>query len=160
MNKNDLIQALNRSRERLLRAIEGLEASQLTQPGAVGIWSVKDVLAHLAMWEAQTVTLLYQVRQGMKPTTLHLKTFDNDQQNAQWYEQAKDRPWEQVWADFQGVRVQTLRRLDAFDDHELSSPTRFPWLGKSLASLIYEWIIQHEEDHAADLEAWRRRLKG
>lgn len=123
MNKNDLIQALNRSRERLLRAIEGLEASQLTQPGAVGIWSVKDVLAHLAMWEAQTVTLLYQVRQGMKPTTLHLKTFDNDQQNAQWYEQAKDRPWEQVWADFQGVRVQTLRRLDAFDDHELSSPT-------------------------------------
>jgi len=53
-----------------------------------------------------------------------------------------------------------LRRLDAFDDHELSSPTRFPWLGKSLASLIYEWVIQHEEDHATDLEAWRRRLKG
>jgi uncharacterized damage-inducible protein DinB len=160
VKKNELYQALNHSRERLLRAIEGLDATHLTQPGAVGIWSVKDVLAHLAMWEAQTVTLLYQVRQGMKPTTLHLKTFDTDQQNAQWYEQAKDRPWEQVWADFQGVRVQTLRRLDAFNEDELSSPTRFPWLGMSLADLVYEWVVQHEEDHAADLETWRQRLEG
>jgi len=157
MDKKTLFEALQRSRERLLRAIEGLEPDLLTQPGAVGIWSVKDVLAHLAMWEAETVTLLYQMRQGIKPSTLHFKSFDTDRQNALWHEKSKDRPWERVWADFQGVRVQTLRRLEAFTEPELSAPTRFPWLRKGLADFVYEWVVQHEEEHAADLEAWRRR---
>lgn len=160
MDKQTLFQALQRSRERLLRTIEDLEPALLTQPGAVGEWSVKDVLAHLAMWEAETVTLLYQVRQGIKPTTLHLKAFDTDRQNAVWYEKSKDRPWERVWADFQGVRVQTLRRLEAFNEQELSSPTRFPWLGQSLADLVHEWVVRHEEEHATDLEIWRRRQLG
>jgi len=159
MRKTELIEALNQSRQRLMAAIEGLPPEVLIQPGACGHWSVKDVLAHLAMWEAETVTFLYQARLGSKPTTLHLKSFDTDQQNATWYEKSKDRPWERVWQDFQGVRQQILRRLDAFSDDELTNPKRFPWLkGKSLADIIQEWVVDHEIEHTQGLEAWRKSL--
>ena len=40
----------------------------MIQPGVVGQWSLKDILVHLTLWEAELVTLLFQARQGQKPS--------------------------------------------------------------------------------------------
>jgi hypothetical protein len=36
-----------------LKAIEGLTSSQLTSPEAIGKWSAKDVILHIAMWTGE-----------------------------------------------------------------------------------------------------------
>lgn len=49
-NKHALIEHFRQMRRDLLAAIEGLTDDQLTEPTLDG-WSVKDHLAHLALWD-------------------------------------------------------------------------------------------------------------
>jgi len=63
--KKTLLELIRAERARLDETIGAFSEDQLLEPGVVGDWSVKDVLAHLSAWErrlAQRVTL--QVEDG------------------------------------------------------------------------------------------------
>jgi hypothetical protein len=75
-SKDDIIQELHAAHAALLAAIDGLTPAQMRIPGAVGIWSVKDVLAHLVAWESELVTALNQVENGQHPTILDIDDID------------------------------------------------------------------------------------
>lgn len=157
MKKDELITALEDSREEFLSAIEDLPEEQMLVSGAAGVWSIKDILAHLLMWEAETIKLLYQARQGLTPTTVHLNNVSDDDQNRIWHSQLKDRPLDRVLADFSAIREQTIRRLEEFSDKDLSDPSRYVWLrGKTLNQLIKEYILDHEQQHTRAILEWRR----
>ena len=49
-DRQDLLQHYRQTREELLSAIEGLSDTLLTEPPP-GDWSVKDQLAHIAVWD-------------------------------------------------------------------------------------------------------------
>jgi uncharacterized protein (TIGR03083 family) len=49
--KKALLELIRAERVRLDETIGGLSDDQLTEPGVVGDWSVKDILAHLSAWE-------------------------------------------------------------------------------------------------------------
>src|SRR3990172_10432092 len=100
----------------------------MLEPGVIGDWSIKDILVHLSLWEAELVTLLWQARQGRRPTTAQLGDESVDDLNARWYQMHKDRDLAQVLDDFNAVRHQTLRRVDGFSDRELTDPELFPCL--------------------------------
>ncbi|MBN2551103.1 MAG: ClbS/DfsB family four-helix bundle protein [Anaerolineales bacterium] len=157
MTQDEILDALEEWREKLLEAIEGLSDEQLQQPGVTGEWSVKDILFHLSMWEAELVRLLWQAAQGDRPTSMHFTQVDVDQTNAAWTQRGQDRSLEQVFADLEAVRRQTVRRVMAFSDQDLADPQRYPWLdGRPL----WEWIasdsFEHEREHAAEILAWRK----
>jgi hypothetical protein len=156
LKKSDLLAALETGHEEILQLIEGIPEEELTRPNAVGAWSVKDVLSHLLIWEAETVKLLYMAESNRKPQTAHFKTISDDEQNAIWYEQFKDRPYMDVWNDFVTIRDQTIARVNRFSDSDLNNPGLFPWLkGKSLAQIIEEYILQHDAEHLEGLKAWQ-----
>lgn len=159
MKKSELLEALEASHEQFLALIEGVSQADLTQPGAVGEWSVKDVMSHLLIWEAETIKLLYVARLGRKPATAHFKSVSDDEQNAVWYEQFKDREYEMVWNDFVSIRDQTLERISTYSDADLNNPKLFPWLrGQSLSQLLESYLLQHEAEHIAALTAWREKI--
>ena len=159
MNKDEISDALEDERENFLEAIDGLSAEQLQTSGVVGEWSVKDIMIHLSAWEAELVKLLWQARQGQKPTTLHFSQIDTDAINQQWFENYRSRSLERVIDDFEAVRKQTIRRLEAFSDDDLNQAHLFTWQGKQP---LWEWIandsFQHENEHAAQIREWRARL--
>jgi hypothetical protein len=156
MDKTELLEALEDSRQELLEMLEDLSDETLLKSGVVGAWSIKDILAHLTYWEGQIVTMLFQVQQGAaKPTTAQFGKETVDTLNQRWYEAGKDRSLEMVWQDWVGVRKQTVRRLADFQDRDLNDAQRYPWLkGKAL----YEWIlvdtIEHEEEHGDQIREW------
>ena len=157
MTKEAVISSLKTSRESLLSAIEGLDDEAMLEPGVVGDWSVKDVLVHLSLWEAELVTLLWQARQGRKPATAQLGDDSVDELNARWYQMHRDRVLAQVLDDFHAVRHQTLRRVDGFSDRELTDPELFPWLnGEPLEQWIASDSFGHEDEHTAQIIAWRQ----
>lgn len=158
MKKTDLLEALETSHEHLLSLIDGLSPDELTQPGAVGEWSVKDILSHLLIWEAETIKLLYMARLNRKPDTAHFKTMSDDEQNAIWQKQFKDRPYELVWNDYASIRDQTIERISDFSDADLNNPKLFPWMqGSSLSQLLESFILQHEAEHTSALQRWREK---
>lgn len=161
MSKETVLSALKASRESMLKALEGLDDPALHEPSVMGDWSVKDILVHLSLWESELVTLLWQARQGRKPGTALLGQESVDELNARWFEMHKDRPIEQVLEDFHAVRRQTARRVDSYTDRELGDPDLFPWLkGETLERWIAEDSYEHENEHAAQIIAWRRSRGG
>jgi uncharacterized protein (TIGR03083 family) len=156
MTQDEILDALEDEREKLLEAIDGLSDDQMTEPSLAGGWSVKDVLHHLAMWEAEMVKLLWQAAQGARPTTIHFAHADVDKVNAAWHAAGKDRPLELVMTDFSGARKQTARRVEGFQDEDLNDPKRYPWLkGIPLWKWIAEDSFNHDAEHTEQIKAWR-----
>ncbi len=156
MNKQELVEGLEKRRAEFLSAIEGLSDEQLTEPGVAGEWSVKDILAHLSRWEAELIGLLFQAQQGRNPTTAQFSSTPIDALNQRWYKDSQDRPLDRVLSDWHAVRRQTLKRVQAFSEKELTDPKAFRWLsGKPL----FEWItsdsVEHEAEHAVRIREWR-----
>jgi hypothetical protein len=157
---NEIISTLNESRQKFLQSISGLTDVEMLRSGVVGEWSIKDLLSHLSLWEAELVKLLWQLRQRQKPDSLHFqKDFIIDEINARWYQENRDRPLERVLADFHAVRKQTIRQIESFREKDLSDPGAFKWLGDSP---LENWIggdsYLHEAEHTAQILTWRSHL--
>jgi hypothetical protein len=157
MNKSEILKALEDTREQFLDAIENLPEGALEEPGVVGEWSIKQVMVHISRWEAEVVKLLWQVRQGQRPTTL-LAHPEVDQINARWAAEALNRPLERVLDDFHGTRAQTILRVEALSNQELTDPQRYPWAaGQALSEWIADDSFRHEAEHMAQVLDWRRK---
>ena len=50
-SKTDLLAAIDKERPALETLLATLTPAQMAEPGLVGDWSAKDVLAHLFEWE-------------------------------------------------------------------------------------------------------------
>lgn len=156
MNQYEILDALEDERENFIEAVDGLSDDALLEPGVIGDWSVKDLMFHICMWEAELVKLLYQAAQGLPPSTVHFSHGSVDEINAAWEVEAQARTYDQVWDDFQAVRKQTVRRVSAFKDKDLNDPERYPWLKDHP---LWDWIAEnsfgHEKEHTAQIKQWR-----
>ena len=160
MNKAEILAALKKRREELLNAIEDLSQEALLESGVVGEWSVKDLLAHISAWEAELIKLLWQVQQGQRPSSAHFSNKSVDELNAIWHQESLSRPLDRVMADFQAVRRQTARRVEAFSDKDLNDSKLYSWLKDQP---LWEWVAgdsyEHEAEHTAQILEWRARLE-
>lgn len=158
MNKKEILHALESEREKFLDLIEGFSPEELEQPGVAGDWSIKDIIAHLSMWEGELVRMLWQAKRGETPSTAQFRGAPVDTVNAQWFKLAKDRPLERILEDFHAVRNQTMHRVEDFSEHDLTDPKRYSWSkGKALWERIADDSFAHESEHAADVQAWLAR---
>jgi len=159
MKRDDILTVLRESRAAVEAALAGLSDAQLTEPGALGAWSVKDILSHLTAWEAEAVTVLAKVRRGRKPGRIPWADAEVDALNAKWYKENRSRPLDRVLADFRGVRAQMLRQVEAMSDQEIAEPR--PWFeNRALLEMIKSETFEHEAEHLAHLLEWRRRVSG
>ena len=160
MSKSEIVTNLSQSRENFLELIEDIPEGQLEVPGVIDSWSVKDVLVHLTLWEAELVKLLWQLEQGSKPTTAHFGPESVDEINKRWFEANQKRALQLVLQDFGGVRRQTIRRVEALPEKILNDPQAFPWLEDEP---LWKWIAEdsygHEAEHEAQIRAWNEKLK-
>ncbi len=159
MGKRELTEAFQQAREDFLDAIDGLSEEDFLRPGAVGFWSVKDVLAHLTAWESELVTALVKIENGKKGVPNIAAVEDIDEWNAEQYHASAGRQLEIIWDDFHGVGKYLLAAIEALNDKVLDDNRKFDWMeGEPLSYLIYENAIWHEEEHADDIRAWRESL--
>jgi uncharacterized damage-inducible protein DinB len=162
MTQDEILDALEDERENFLDAIDGLSDDALLEPDVTGDWSIKDILFHICMWEAELVKLLWQAAQSLPPSTVFFSGLSVDEINASWTVESQARTYDQVWDDFQAVRKQTVRRLSAFNDKDLNNPERYTWLkGNPMITdqPLWFWIAEssfaHEKEHAAQIKEWR-----
>jgi hypothetical protein len=160
MKKDELLDALEDGREDTLEVIAGLSDEDLERPGCVGEWSVKDLLIHISRREAELVKMLWQIKQGQRPTSQQFAKTPVDEINRLWVEEYHQRPLELALDDFESVRRQTIRRVQAFSNAELTDPRRYPWQQERP---LFDWIAEdsfrHEEEHSGQIRAWREALK-
>ncbi len=158
MNIDELFEQLDSSRERLLEVLEFLPSEILSEPGAVGEWSVANILAHLVVWESELVTCLMKLDQGKKPKRMLAAIADVDGFNARRFEENKDREIDRIFDDLQSVRVQLEEWLPRFSDRDLNDVNRYKWSDEiALWQIIEANTFGHEGEHLPELEAFVRR---
>ncbi len=159
MNKTELLEALENSREEFLELIKEMDEEAMLFKSSAEDWSVKDILAHLTRWEAELVKLLWQLRQGIQPTTLHFSDVQVDEINAQWLQEDQNRPLDRILDDFYGVRNQTIRRVESFSENQLQDKDKYPWLkGRALWEFIANDSFEHEVEHISQVQEIRSKL--
>jgi uncharacterized protein (TIGR03083 family) len=160
MTKDELIAELEREWEALQAAIDGLTDEQLTRMPVVGEWTVKDLLAHIAVWESRLVTALFKAERGFVPSDLVEADAEVDALNAQFYREQKDRPLDRILEDLHDVHLALVNRLEAFPEQALNDPRKFKWMkGEPLSRMVAGDSVEHYREHAEDIGRWRATLK-
>lgn len=154
MRKSSLLEELVSTRTDFLESIAGLVPDEYLITGVTGLWSVKDILAHLVVWESEVVTALNHIQNKKFPSILHIE--DIDEWNDEQYRANLRRPLEAIREDFDGVHKMLLNMLQDFDEHSLTDNRRYPFMeGEPLWYLIEENVTLHEREHAQEIRAWR-----
>jgi len=157
VTKEELLANIEREWEALQAAIDGLSDAQLTAAPVSGDWTVKDILAHIAVWLSYLSTNLYKIERGVKPD-MGLTDDQVDRLNAQHYREQRNRPLERVLEDLHGAHLAVLNRVEAFSDAILFDPQKFKWMkGQPLSAHVAVNAHEHYREHAADILAWREK---
>ena len=132
-SKNDLLAAIEKERGALETYLATLTPEQLGEPGIVGEWSPKDVLAHLIEWEQMVLGWHAAGLRGEVPPlpAPGFKWNQTPQLNQQIYEKHRDRPLDEVLEQFQASHREILCVIQGLSNEELFTAGRYAWTKKN-----------------------------
>ena len=113
--------------------LKTLTDEQMTVPDVVGVWYVKDVLAHLIEWEQMVLSWHAAGLCGEIPE-LPAPGFKWNQTpalNQQIYLKHKDRSLEEVLDQFQASYQEILGMIQSLSNEELFTASQFAWTKKN-----------------------------
>jgi hypothetical protein len=159
MNAGDV---LKYGHEMVVQAVEGLPDPAWLAPGVCGVWSVKDVIAHLASAELLVVDVLSTFVET-RPTP-HLDAFKrkDPKHNDQEVERRQAWPAARVLAEYQEAAERALALAARIPAETARRAGSLPWYGDEYALddfLVYT-SYGHKCEHCAQIAAYRDRLKG
>jgi hypothetical protein len=142
----------------LLGSLEGLPGDASGQPGACGIWSVKDIIAHLASYELVLVDVLGE-QAGEVADTPHLDRFIalGDAFNDTEVDARQALSMVAVLEELNVVHDETLRLAGALAPEAMARAGTLAWYGPEYAidDLIVYQYYGHKREHGAQVEAFR-----
>jgi hypothetical protein len=133
---------------------EGLIAraeGRLTEPGACGDWSFKDVIAHVMYYQRFGGELIgADVRHVEVPQEIGL---DVQRRNEWFYELDMDRSLDDVLAEARQVHRALVERVRAMSGDELRAHP-VPWQSWPAWRWVVHLTHEHYPEHVPELEAW------
>jgi hypothetical protein len=145
----------------VLRTIEGLPDGDWQTPGVCGVWSVREIIAHLASFEHVLVDVLNSFLSGgetpylTKYVSQHV-TF-NDREVALRQHQS---PAETL-AEYNDTQAQTMALIAQIAEETCRRPGTLPWYGPEYALddfIVYAYY-GHKREHTAQIAVFRDSLK-
>ncbi len=128
---------------------------RMTEPGVMGDWSIKDIVAHVTWSEREMVPVLRERRfRGSDLWNLPV-----DERNQIVYEENRSRPLDEVLAESRDVFTALREALAALSDAELNEAGRIAEMppGWTLAVVLPGNTFQHYLEHAAPIRTWLAR---
>lgn len=145
MELEQLLDKLDHSREQLLMAIESLSDNALLQSGAIGDWSIANLLVLLTAWESEWVTAMMRLQKNQKPDKLLTALKDRDGYNKRLIEKSGVRDLDAVFDDLQLARIHVEDWLESFPMKKLTNPKQYKWLnGRSILQLLEQCTYGYE----------------
>ena len=128
----------------------GLSAEQLLEPGVVGDWSVRDILAHVTTWEQEALNALPAIRRGERLPRYSQLYGGIDAFNALMTRRKCRLALDEVLRQHAAVHADLLTLIGALSDIETASGTR---LYRRLGADTW----RHYPEHARSIRAWREK---
>ncbi|MBN1485048.1 MAG: DinB family protein [Chloroflexia bacterium] len=134
---------------------EWLAAAAMVPVGArrsrplCGVWTLQDVLGHLADWEQLGAEGLRLMAAGQHPDVEEVA--DLDAWNQAHVKARGEQSWERVFSDLRSARQAFLAALEALEPSQFDKRYTAPWGGPITP---YDWVcvyVEHERGHAYDV---------
>jgi hypothetical protein len=124
MNRQQLLTRLEQGWTAIKESFAGLTDAQMTEPGVMGDWSVKDILVHVTTWEGEALKYLPLIIKGDKPPR-YIQYGGIDAFNAQMTEQKRSLALFEVLLQLDATHGQLIDYLQGVPEEQFTRETRF-----------------------------------
>ena len=143
---------LEESRRCLIEAAADLPAEVYDAPNVVGVWSIRECLAHLAAWDGWLLEALNRYDRGEPIGEFPNEYEMNTAAPEGWAERAMGELFEALGRS----NEELARRLRTQTDDEREQPCYDIGADCLSANDVVDALIEHDVMHTADIRAWRK----
>lgn len=158
MNKEHLINTLHIERAQWDEVLAAIPPERLTQPGLDGGWSVRDVIAHVTVYEQWLVGWLQAALRGEFPALSVLDTPGLDERNRKASEATRTLSLAEVQAEAERNFQSLLTVLEQFSEEDFVEPSRTEWFMKpywsqkdTISEAVLNFTVEHYAEHRPNL---------
>jgi len=157
MNNAEFLDAVSSERREWIELLSEIDDQNLVKLGAVGVWSVKDVISHISWFESEMSKLL----ETRNLDGSDLWNLPPDDRNDAIFQQFQNRTLEKA----QSESIQSFNRLvsaiGVLEEIELTDPHKYqnmppdwvPW------QIVAQNSYEHYRHHIADIRDWMNQRK-
>jgi hypothetical protein len=144
----------------ILQTVDGLQDAAWETGGVCGVWSTRDIIAHLASYEQLLVEVLSAFTGGGETPCLHMWRELGMGFNDKQVEMRKDASAADVLAELNGAHETVRAQVAEIPADTFRQTGTLPWYGAeySLDDFIVYTYYGHKREHAAQIAAFRDRL--
>ncbi len=156
-NHTELMDLVHRERASLENTLNGLVEAQLLQPLGPDGWTIKDLLAHITIWEQRMVQWTRESLRGYTPErpAPGMTWDDLDRLNQINYLESKDLLLDTVRENFNRSHHQVLQVVGELSQEDLFDPTRFAWRnGDPMWHMVAANTWWHYREHNDTIRSW------
>ena len=150
MNRQQLLRKLDKAWTEFKESFAGLSDAQLTEPGVMGDWSVKDILAHVTWWEEEALKHLPLIIKEGRPPRYSTHYGGIDAFNALMTERKRDLSFADVVHQQEAIHRQLITYLQSVPEEYFTQETRF-------RHRLRLDTYSHYPKHAKAIREWRER---
>jgi hypothetical protein len=151
---------LTYAHDNVLSAVSRVAPTDWDTPGACGVWSPKEILAHLTSFEIVLVELLQSLtRPNMATPQLDAFLADQEQFNETAVAQRRHLTPETILAKYKTTHRQALDLLAKLDHIDPRQRGIFDWYGPDydLEDFLIYTFYGHKQEHCAQIVAFSER---
>lgn len=142
------------------QAIEGIAENEWNLEGACGVWSMKDIIAHLASYELLLEDILTSLLDG--GPTPYLDQFRSDPAafNDPQVEARRGNTVRAALDELEAAHERTIALMGRIPEERRRQAGTLPWYGAAYAldDVIVYMYYGHKREHSAQIAAFRDRL--
>ncbi|MCW5852941.1 MAG: ClbS/DfsB family four-helix bundle protein [Anaerolineae bacterium] len=165
LTKNQLLGLLTTEREQWDAQLAQVGEANMTTPGVVGDWSVKDIIAHVAFWERYAAAFVRAAFTGRPPTDeerygvaelpAETQAMEVDQFNDWTFQRQRQRPLPEILTEDQTIYRDLYTMLRGLREPDLLVEGRYDWAqGRALWEYVAGNTYEHWAEHGQSIHAW------
>lgn len=158
-SKGEALAAIERERADWEALLAEVGEARMLEPGAMGDWTFKDLVAHITGWRARSLRRLEAAANGQpEPKPPWPASLGSDDEINDWiYEQNRERLLGEVVSESRESFARLAEIVQMLPDEALSDPGYFPWLeAQALGPAIVDGTFfgHWREEHEPDIRRW------
>lgn len=161
MKRDEAIQELRAARKELLETFGDFTEEDYLRPNAIGKWSCKDLLAHVAAWDEEMVRVLQTF--PMPGESLYTYSISDRNNFAAWNEEQvalrRNQTMSQAIAEFEGARRDLIQVIEGLTDAVLNRSRKTSWEKHATGFDLTMAQVARDRDSAAQVKSYRKKME-
>ncbi len=145
--KGELLSAAEHEYTLFQEALESLDEGRFGEVW-LGVWSVKDIVAHISAWHRELAPALGRLARGERPIPEGVSYGDVDAWNAKFVAAKKAAPLPEVLRELERSHTDFMRAAAAVPAARFE-PGRTAW------KIVDQNSAHHYKEHGDQIRAWR-----